>query len=1033
MLSILSALAVATAPLQDTAHVVVVATTDVHGHATDWDYPRRRPFSGGLARVATVVDSLRVLYPGMVVVADAGDVLQGDAFATYFAKVKPHDPHPVIEAMNLAGYDVATLGSHEFDFGLPTMQQALGAARFPYVSANITSPAGDTLLYPRYVVLRRQGVRIGVTGFTTPGAMVWNREQLRGKMRIGRIPEAASRVFETMRKETDVVLALVHSGMDGPASYDTAGIGSEHNAMTLATLLVRPDLVVVGHSHRELRDSVIGGVHFVQPRPFGTGVSITHLDLAKREDRWRLIRVRSELVSTAQVAPSPRLTSRLARAHGAVLGWVDLPLGRATGPMPATAARAEPTAILNFVNAVQRSRTGADLSAASAFDLTAGFDTGTIRVGQVVALYPFDNTLRAVRVTGAQLKAYLEQSARYFRADPVDRISLNDSVPGYNYDVIAGARYEIDLRKPVGERIQKLTVRGRLVQGADTFTLALNSYRQSGVGGYSMLRDAPVVYDKGENIRDLLMEEIRRRGELDPTDYPSQEWRIVPEATATAVRALFQVPVRPAVAEQQDSVLLRVLATADLHGALTSKPDADGKPTGGMAVLAGLMDSLAADCGCPTVRLDAGDAMQGTVASNISRGRPMVEVLSRLNLTAAAVGEHDLEWSVDTLRRRMSEARYPWLVANIYDSSTKRRPDWVSPYRVLQAGGLKVAIVGYITSEAKSRIKPELTAGLQVGDGALAIHDVLTEIGAQRPDLTILLAHAGASCQGAACSGEVIRIAEGVDPRSLDLLVGGHTHNLVNTRVAGIAIIEPGSDGAHLAVADLVKTIAGAREVRTRLVPVSPEKTTPSPAIAALVETHLRRADSLSNRVILAVKFPLARSGDQSRLGNLIAEARRNVLRTDVGLVSTAGIRADLPAGQVTYGQLFEIQPSQYRLMKVTLSGRQLRELLEHSIAGDGRPLAHVSGVKVGYDPRARKKRIRTIELAGGRPLRSNATYTLAVDEFLAAGGEGYTMLSGLPSEPAGMLDIEGLLVYLRRLPQPITVGDAVGFSSIRR
>jgi 5'-nucleotidase len=107
--------------------------------------------------------------------------------------------------------------------------------------------------------------------------------------------------------------------------------------------------------------------------------------------------------------------------------------------------------------------------------------------------------------------------------------------------------------------------------------------------------------------------------------------------------------------------------------------------------------------------------------------------------------------------------------------------------------------------------------------------------------------------------------------------------------------------------------------------------------------------------------------------------------------------------------------------------------LLEHSIAGDGRPLAHVSGVKVGYDPRARKKRIRTIELAGGRPLRSNATYTLAVDEFLAAGGEGYTMLSGLPSEPAGMLDIEGLLVYLRRLPQPITAGDAVGFSSIRR
>jgi 2',3'-cyclic-nucleotide 2'-phosphodiesterase (5'-nucleotidase family) len=204
---------------------VLVATTDVHGHATDWDYPRQRPFAGGLTRVATVVDSLRKLYPGEVVVLDAGDLLQGDAFATYFARIKPHDPHPLMEAMNLVGYDVATLGNHDFDWGLGWLRRTLTSAAFPYVSGNIYTLQGDTLLFPQYVVLRRAGIRIGVAGFTTPGTMVWNQEQLQGRLRITRIPGAATRVMDAMRRETDLAVALVHSGMSGPASYDTTGVG----------------------------------------------------------------------------------------------------------------------------------------------------------------------------------------------------------------------------------------------------------------------------------------------------------------------------------------------------------------------------------------------------------------------------------------------------------------------------------------------------------------------------------------------------------------------------------------------------------------------------------------------------------------------------------------------------------------------------------------------------------------------------------------------------------------------------------------
>lgn len=1033
MLFLLTALTLIAAPVQDTAHLVLVATTDVHGHVTDWDYLTGKPFPGGLARVATIVDSLRKRYPGQVVVADAGDMIQGDPFATYFARVAPREPNPVIEAMNLAGYDVATPGNHDFDGGVAAMRRATAGAAFPYVSGNIYALAGDTLLYPGYAVLQRQGVRIGITGFTTPGVMVWDRDQVEGRVRVERIPKVAARVMESLRRVADLTVVLAHSGMDGPSSYDTTGIGGENVTASLATLATPPALVVVGHSHREFREAVVGGVHFTQPKPYAGSVSISHIDLTREGGRWRPIQIRSELVSTARVAPSDRLTQRLAQAHASVVQWAETPVGRAAGPMPAVAARAEPTPILNFINTVQRKRSGADLSTTPMFDLKAGFDSGTIRMRELLELYPFDNTLRAVRITGTQLKAYLEHSARYFRADPIDRISITDSVPGYDYDVIGGARYDIDLRQPVGDRIRNLAVRGRAVRPNDSFTLAVNSHRQTGAGGYTMLRGAPVVYDQGENIRDLLIEEIRSREALDPADYGERGWRIVPEGAALAVRTLFQVPAAPQTPDAKDTILLRVLATSDLHGSLLPKVDvSDGHQSGGAAALKGLMDSLEAECGCPTLRLDAGDQMQGTLLSNATAGRSMIDVMNRLGIAAAAIGNHEFDWSVDTLRQRMSEARYPFLAANIFDSATGRRPDWALPYRVLQVGPFKVAVVGYITAETKTIVKPRWTAGLRFGEGILPLRQVLAEVRGHRPDLTVLLAHAGAECEELVCTGEVIQLADAIEPRSLDLIVAGHTHRIVNTRMAGVPIVEPGVGGEALAVADVVKTPPGGREVRTRLEPVNTERIRADPAVAALVEDYRRRVESINSRVVARVKFPLTAAGNQNRLGSLIAEARRNTLRADLGLVGNGGIREDLPAGTVTYGQIYQVQPFQNRLMRLTLSGTRLRAVLEHAIGPNG-PTAHISGAVAKYDPRRPAgRRLRSVVLQGGGQLRNDGVYTLAVDDFLASGREGFTMLVGLPSEPSAMLDVDALITYLRRLPQPVTVGGGPGFVSLR-
>jgi 2',3'-cyclic-nucleotide 2'-phosphodiesterase (5'-nucleotidase family) len=164
----------------------------------------------------------------------------------------------------------------------------------------------------------------------------------------------------------------------------------------------------------------------------------------------------------------------------------------------------------------------------------------------------------------------------------------------------------------------------------------------------------------------------------------------------------------------------------------------------------------------------------------------------------------------------------------------------------------------------------------------------------------------------------------------------------------------------------------------------------------------------------------------------MLAEARRNLLRADVGLIGNGGIRGDLPGGPVTYGQLYEVQPFQNNLVRLTLTGRQLQEVLEHALEGRG-PAAHIAGAVVRYDPRRRPgQRVRRVEVQG-RAMRRDALYTLAVDDFLAGGGDAYDMLKGLPSESGGILDVDAVIAYLRRLPQPAEFTAGPGFVSERR
>ena len=1011
MLSLLFAASLAVVQAPETAHVVLVATTDVHGRATAWEYLADRAAPGGLSRVATLVDSLRRRHPGQVVVLDAGDLLQGNAFAAYHAGEDRDGPNPIVEAMNLVGYDAATPGNHDFDWGVPELERALADAAFPYVSANIFLPRDSTLVSP-FRVLRRGPVRVAVTGFTTPGVMVWNRDRLRGRLRVGPIERAAPRTFAAMRRSADLVVALSHSGIGGGSSYDTAGVGAEHVAGAFARMPARPDVVVVGHSHGEIADSTIGEVLFVQPRPHAAAIAVVHVDLVRpRGGPWEVGRMRSELVPTVRATPSAVIEQRLRPAHESVRAWLDAQVGEARAPMPAARARAGPTPLLDWVLETQRRRAGATLAAGPVFDLRGGFPADTIRRRDLLRLYPYENTLRAVRISGRQLRDYLERSARFFRVDAAGRVSLNDSMPGYDFDVVRGARYEIDLRHPVGSRIRSLAVGGRAVGPSDSFTLAINSHRQTGAGGYTMAARAPVVYDRGERIRELLEEELAR-GPVDPSAIPPSDWRIVPEAAAKAVREIYGIPPEALPVSASDTVVFRVLGTAGLHGGL----DAAGS-------VARTMDSLAAACACPTLRLDAGGA---------AAGRAELPVLDRMGFAASALAERDFDHGIDSLRKRLGASRYPWLAANVFDSA-RGRPSWIVPYRIIDTAGFRIAVLGYVTPDTKLHQPGPRTEGLRFGGGELGLHGALAEIRRSKPSLTVLVAHADARCEGLRCEGELVRLAEELRGSGVSLILGGDGVHVVETRIADMPVVSPAGPRT-LAVGDLVKTPAGGLEVRAGIAAVPPASAGQRTALAGVLDTFARRQGSVARRPQARLKRPLAREGAQHALGSLLAEARRNLARADFGLVRSDAIRADLPAGPVTLAGLREVEPSGADLVRLTLTGAQVRSLIEQALADGSAPAVHLAGGRVRYDPRAPAgRRVKEVTLASGRALKPRESYTLATDDATAAGAGGFSLLVGRPVERVGLLDVEAVAAYLRRLPQPVEVDAPAAFQSTRR
>jgi len=527
------------AALQGTRVVdlVVTATTDVHGRVRGWDYYADTAEGGrGLSRAATIVDSVRTANPGRVLLVDAGDLLQGNPF-TYVAR-DGKGAHPVIAAMNAMRYDAVAVGNHEFNYGIPAFERASAQAKFPFLAANSRSLDGKKRWSP-FTIVVRAGIKVGIIGVTNPGSMVWDAEHLQGKVAIDDIVPAVRRtVAEARAAGAQVIVVVAHAGLDGVASYDTVstGLGSENPMATVAKEVPGIDLIVFGHSHSELADTLINGVLLTQPRNWATSVAVAHLGVRLVDGRATVTTRHAEVVRATGHGEQAAVAAAANAGHKAARSYSTAVIGTTTTDWRADSARVVDTPIMDFVLEVMRRAAGTDLASAAAFSTEARLAKGNVTVAQLALLYPYDNTLKGLRISGKQLREYLEQSARYWQVTG-SQVTPDPAIPSFNFEMVAGAEYAMDLSKPAGARIAGLKVKGTLVKDSDSFTIALSNYRAGGAGGYTMLRGAPLIHDKQLEIRQLLIDEVTAKTTLKPSDYFTRNWSLTPDALQQAAAA----------------------------------------------------------------------------------------------------------------------------------------------------------------------------------------------------------------------------------------------------------------------------------------------------------------------------------------------------------------------------------------------------------------------------------------------------------------------------------------------------------------
>lgn len=1023
--------------------VQILGTTDIHSFIMGYDYYGDTPSTSyGLAYAAQLIKDLKAKNPNTLLV-DNGDTIQGNPLGEYVQKFERDEVisgkkvHPIIDVYNKLGFDAGTLGNHEFNYGLEFLDGTIKGAEYPIVNANVKNLDGSYKYTPYKIVEKTfkdkngndQKVKVGFTGFVPPQIMTWDKKHLDGKIKVDDIVESAKTVVKEMKdKGADIIVGLAHTGIevkDNPAN-------SENMVYDLATEVDGFDAIVAGHQHGvfpsesysgekvNLEKGTINNVPVVMAQNWGKLLGVINLSLEQVNGKWNVIGSSAHnenLSSVIEKGPNSTVTDAIKDAHEKTLNYVRQPVGKTEADINSFFAQVKDDPSIQIVNDAQKwyAESIKDeanlqdlpiLSAGAPFkaggrngsDYYTNIKAGDLAIKNVGDLYLYDNTVYIVKLTGAEVRDWLERSAGQFNqitpGKDEEQPLLNPDFRSYNYDVIDGVTYQIDVTQPSkynagtgalenekANRIKNLQYNGKPVKDKQEFYVVTNNYRASGGGNFPHL-GSEVEYASPDENRQVLMNYIVENKTINPK--ADDNWSLSPieGAKVTFESSLLAKPFAESsnnvkfVAENEngfanyqlsfdgtseppedDTWDLTVMHTNDTHAHVNN---AARRLTKVKEIRENAENSIL---------LDAGDVFSGDLYFTKWNGLADLKFMNMMGYDAMTFGNHEFDKGpkvlsqffkgdssdVDPDKKYGFEApAFPFVSANVdvsKDPDLKgllRKPETLKagvakepaiyPYILLDVNGEKVAVFGLTTEDTKFISSPGPT--IEFKEAMAAAEKTVKKIKKKEGiNKIIALSHLGYERD--------LELADKV--KGIDLIVGGHTHTTVDElkvveNKEPTVIVQANEWGKFLGTVDVAFDEDGVVQTDQSdmaLLPIDesiPEDQDAKPLLDKLNED----LNDLKSEVVGDAGVFLDGERNHVRrketnLGNLIADGMLDKAKVNGGadlvITNGGGIRASIDEGDITLGEVLTVMPFGNTLSVVELTGAQVKAALEHGIS----------------------------------------------------------------------------------------------------
>jgi len=1011
----------------DEVQISLLATSDLHGRIYPYEYAIASEDSdAGLAKIQTLVKAERAASDN-VILMDLGDTVQDNSAELFNA-----DPvHSMIKALNYMDYDTWTLGNHEFNFEKSFLDNNVKTFDGTVLAANIYKTDGSYYADP-YTIIEKDGVKVAIVGLLPPHIDTWEAaapQHFEGLTFEGTV-ESAKKTVAALEGKYDVLVGAFHLGKDGEHGYE--------GATAVAEAVPEFDVIFMGHAHEKVTDLEVNGVTMVEPGSYGWALSKADITVTKTAGKYEVASITPSNIETNAVEADADMLAEFKYVHDASLADantvvgsisadyienVDYITGEATVTTMPT-SQVEDTALIDLINEAQLFYTNADVSSAATFTNDMNLVAGEFKKKDVAYIYKYPNTLMGVNITGENLKEYMEWSAAYYNTYvPGDvTVSFDPNIRGYNYDMFAGVTYDIDISQPSGSRITNLLMNGVAVDDAKTYKLAVNNYRFGTLLGLELVTEADKYYDSynemqdAGRIRDLIIKYIIDEKAGVATPSLDDNWKVIgnefehplkAEALEMVKSGAIEIPTSedgrtPNVKSVNIYDLIKegkftgyesltLLHTNDMHGFFV-EGDYDGM---GAAKLKTVFD-MYKDMSATTLVLDAGDATQGANLVTLSNGEKAMEVLNALGYDVMATGNHEFDYDQAQLLKNVDMADFPVLAANVKKADGT---DFLTPYVIKDVNGIKVAIFGLITPDTTFLSHPDNSIGLTFEDPAVVAAALVPVLKAQA-DVVVALVHLGD--EGGAYTSQMLA----TNVTGMDVIIDGHSHSTypMGKVVNGTLIASTGEKTKNVGVIEfslkdgaIVSTDAS---LFTKAKSLSIED---DATVAALIETIKAENAVIEDEVVTSTtEVLLGERGDvrtgETNLGNLIAESLLDISGADVSLTNGGGIRASIDVGDITKGEVLTVLPYGNTVRVIELTGADLVAAIENGITDYPEAkgaFPHIAGMMVEFDSsKDAGSRVTSLKIAGVE-VDTAATYTLATNDYLVAGGDGYTMFTG--------------------------------------